>query len=310
MVGALAAFTGLTMYEAHFGLRSKPFSILPDPGCLFLGHSHGAAMALLEHATDGRPGFVVLTGAIGTGKTTLVHAVMMRQPSSVCPAIVPNPHPHFGPLLGRTLQAFGIETQGASPLQMIDQFELFIEQLGEEGRTALLVVDEAHLLGADLLEELRMISNVMVNGCMPKVVLSGQPRLKATLQARELEDFAQRIVADCELVPLACEETRQYIEFRLARVGGERAIFTPAAAATVYDYTAGIPRLVNIVCDDALTVAAVSRCCEVDAGIVSEVARDRIDSGLLPLAAVRRQGDGPADEGACQTAGGGPAGGR
>ncbi len=274
------------MYEAHFGLQRKPFSILPDPDCLFLGRSHRAAMVLLEHAAGERPGFVVITGGVGTGKTTLLRSMMLRQPRNVLTGFVANPHPRFGPLLGRVLQSFGIETTDVAPLQMIDQFELFIEQLSDAGRKASLVIDEAQVLGPDLLDELRMLSNIVVNGQMPQVILAGQPGLQETLRSADLQQLVQRVVADFELLPLDGEETRQYIDFRLRHAGaGEASIFDAAACAAVYEYTGGVPRLINILCEDALIFGGVTQCERIDAAVVRNMALDRIRGGVLPLAA-------------------------
>ncbi|MEI6719280.1 MAG: AAA family ATPase [Betaproteobacteria bacterium] len=273
------------MYQARFGLKGKPFSILPDPECLFLGRSHHAAMVLLEHAAGERPGFVVVTGGVGTGKTTLLRRVMLRQPRNVLAGFIANPHPRFGSLLGRVLQAFGIETLDVEPLQMIDQLELFIGQLADAGRRALLVVDEAQVLGPELLDELRMLSNIVVNGQMPQVILSGQAGLRDTLRCDELQQLVQRVVADCELQPLGRDETRKYIEYRLAHAGArDIGLFDDEACAVVYEYTGGVPRLINILCEDSLIFAGATNAGRIDASIVLEMANERVRGGVLPLA--------------------------
>lgn len=273
------------MYESAFKLRGRPFSILPDPDCVYLSDSHRSAMVLLDHACTHRTGYVVITGGVGTGKTTLLRSMMRRQPATVWPGFVANPHPSFGPLLGRVLQAFGIETENVPPLEMLAQFELFIEQLSGSGRKALLVIDEAQALGAALLEELRLLSNIEVNGHMPQVVLAGQPLLRKTLRHPDLQQFVQRVVADYQLQPLSADETMQYIRYRLAHAGAsDESIFDADCCAVVHDYSRGVPRLINIVCEDALIVAAATKRERIDADFVRALAHDRLSGGVLPLA--------------------------
>lgn len=281
-VSALAG--GDRVYESCYGLRGKPFSIVPDPECLFLGRSHRSALAVLTHSACERSGFTLITGPVGTGKTTLVRRLAAGQPRGLAVGFVPNPHHSFGPLVGRALLAFGVEAPDGQPLRMIDQFQLLMEDLARAGRRALLIVDEAQVLDATRLDELRMLSNAVVEDRMPHMILAGQPGLRDTLRCTELGQLAQRLVADCELQPLEGEETRQYIAYRLQHAGGSQApIFTDEACAAVHLYAGGIPRLINILCEDALIFGAIGGLPQIEAVTIHALAADRRRGGVLPL---------------------------
>lgn len=276
--------SGDRMYESFYGLHGKPFSIVPDPNCIFPGRSHRAALALLTHSVCERSGFTLITGPVGSGKTTLVRKLAQGQPRGLAVGFVANPHESFGPLVGRALLALGVEAPDGQPLRMIDQFQLLIEELARAGRRALLIVDEAQVLDAARLDELRMLSNAVAEDRMPHVVLVGQPGLRDTLQCAALRQLAQRLVADCELQPLEREETRQYIAYRLQHVGGSNAsIFDDAACDVVHVYADGIPRLVNILCEDALIFGAIAGRRQIDAETIHVMAADRRRGGMLPL---------------------------
>lgn len=276
------------MYRQHYGLHRRPFTVEPDPGCLYLSAGYRAAAAILQHSVAERQGFVVIVGDAGTGKTTLLRGMMGQLKDNCVAAFVANPLPRFGSILGRVLLAFGIEASDAEPLQMIDQFHLLVSELARAGKRALIVIDEGQALGAEQLEELRMLSNAGESNYMPQVVLAGQHGLRDTLRRPELTQLAQRVVGECEIRPLDCEETREYISFRLNAAGSDgREIFDQAACAALFEFSHGIPRLINILCEDALTYGVLATRDSIDASMVVDLARDRQRAGILPVGSSR-----------------------
>lgn len=281
------------MGESFYGLRAKPFSIIPDPDCIFPARTHCAAMAVLEHAIRERSGFSLITGEVGTGKTTLVRRLVSHPPKGFAVGFIGSPHRSHGPLLGRALLAFGVQAADGQPLQMVDQFQLFGEEMARSGRRAILVVDEAQTMDAERLDELRMLSTVGTDGWMPHIVLVGLPAVRETLRRPDMLQLSQRMAGDCELRALDQDETRRYIAYRLRHAGaGDEPIFGQDACDAVHRCTGGIPRLINILCEDALIFGALAKRRPIDLAIVLAMADERVRSGILPL--VRPAGPGPA----------------
>lgn len=279
------------MGDAFYGLRTKPFSIVPDPDCIYPARGHCAAMAVLEHAIRERAGFSLITGEVGTGKTTLVRRLVSQPPKGFVVGFIGSPHRSFGSLVGRALLAFGIEANDAQPLQMVDQFQLFTEELARAGRRAILVVDEAQSMDADRLDELRMLTTVAAPEAVPHVVLVGLPAVRETLRRVDMRQLAQRLSGDCQLRALEPAETSHYIEYRLRRAGADDVpIFDAEACMAVYACTGGVPRLINILCEDALIFGAITRRRPIDAATVLAMAAERLEGRVLPLveAAARR----------------------
>lgn len=273
------------MVESFYGLRSKPFSIVPDPDCIFPARSYCTAMAVLEHAVRERSGFTLVTGEVGTGKTTLVRRLVSQPPRGFTVGYIGSPHRSFGPLLGRALLAFGIQASDDQPLQMIDQFQLLTEELSRGGRRAILIVDEAQTIETDRLDELRLLTTVAMGDWMPHVVLVGLPSVRATLRRADMEQLAQRLTGDCELRALEPEETRRYIDYRLRRAGaGNEEVFDQGACEAVHRCTRGIPRLINILCEDAVIFGELARRRPIDAPTILALASERRAAGVLPLA--------------------------
>lgn len=236
------------MYESHYGFSGSPFQLNPDPAFYFNSRGHGRALAYLQYGVAAGEGFIVITGEIGAGKTTLVRTLLDgldRQ--KVLAAQIVSTQLESGELLQSILTAFGIPAQGNTKAHIIATLEAFFTKLAAQGRHALLIVDEAQNLSPKAVEELRMLSNFQLgNQSLLQSFLVGQPELRRLLESSSMEQLRQRVTASYHLGPLGVEETRSYIEHRLRRVGWtDRPQFTPGAMEQVYRWTAGIPRRIN-----------------------------------------------------------------
>ena len=254
------------MYEEYYGFTEKPFSLTPDPKYLFKGASHANALELLQYAVRRREGFVVITGDIGTGKTTLCRAVLEQLDRKTFTALILNPFLSEEDLLRLILQDFGVVSRdemkrgrlaGVSKQDLIDTLNTFLLSLQPLGASALLIIDEAQNLPLQVLEQIRILSNLETDKeKLLQIVLVGQPNLKAMLRTLELRQLEQRVSIKYELMPLSQEETGAYVMHRLAIAGGGAVVtFAPPALARLHRCTAGIPRLINLVCDRALLAA-------------------------------------------------------
>jgi general secretion pathway protein A len=272
------------VYEGFYGFREKPFSILPDPSFLYFSRKHSMALDLLEYGLMNQAGFNVITGEIGTGKTTLVRYVLNRLDRDIAVGLISNTHRSFGELLQWILFAFKLDHRGKEKVEMFQDFlDFLIEQYAQSRRT-LLIVDEAQNMSVDTLEELRMLSNVNADkDQVLQVILVGQAGLRDTLRRPELEQFAQRIAVDYHLEALDLQETRSYIHHRIKVVGGDgMRIFDFAACDAVYEHSQGIPRLINLLCDTALVYGFAEQKKKIDACMVDDVVRDKQKGGIFP----------------------------
>jgi general secretion pathway protein A len=251
------------MHEEYFGFSEKPFSLTPDPKYLYKSESHASAFDLLQYAIRRREGFVVITGDIGTGKTTLCRAILEQLDRKTFTALVLNPFLSEEDLLRLVLQDFGVVSReemkrgrlgGISKQELIDTLNEFLLSLLPLGAGALLIIDEAQNLPRQVLEQIRILSNLETNKeKLLQIVLVGQPTLKELLRSADLRQLDQRVSIRYELKPLSREETSAYIAHRLAIAGGGAAVsFAPKALDLVHKYAGGIPRLINLVCDRAL----------------------------------------------------------
>lgn len=271
------------MYEAHYGLREKPFSLLPDPSFLYLSDKHRMALALLQYGLTNQAGFTAITGGIGTGKTTLIRHLLNEMGQDVTVGLISNTHRSFGELLQWILLAFNLEYSGKNKVEMYQTFMDFMIREYSRNRRTVLIVDEAQNMAAETLEELRMLSNVNADkDQVLQVILVGQQQLRDTLRRPDLVQFAQRIAVDYHLTPLTVEDTRAYIHHRLAVAGGDPELFTDEACAAIHHYSHGVPRLVNLLCDIALVYGYAEQRSQIDADLVADVAREKQAGGLFP----------------------------
>lgn len=271
------------MYETFYGLREKPFSIVPDPAFLFLSRQHSQALDLIEYGLMNQAGFNVITGGIGTGKTTLIRFILDQIDRSVSVGLISNTHQDFSELLQWILFAFKLDYRGKQKVELYETFIDFLTREYAANRSAVLIVDEAQNISVDALEQLRMLSNVNADkDQILQIILVGQVGLRDTLRRPELEQFAQRIAADCHLEALDEQETRSYISHRLRIAGSAHAdLFDDGACHAAYKHSGGVPRVINLLCDAALVYGYAEGLSAINAAIVNAVARDKSRGGLF-----------------------------
>jgi general secretion pathway protein A len=244
------------MYEKFFQLNKVPFGVTPDPSFLYMTQSHREALSGLMYAVLAKKGFVVLTGDAGTGKSTLLRALMRSSKSSRFSLIL-NPTLTLGDFLELVLLDFGIEDVPTSKAKRIMRLQEFFVKLREAGETPTLIVDEAHKLSPEILEEIRLLTNFeTAERKLLQIILAGQTELRAVLNREDLRQLKQRIEIRLEVKPLSAADVRLYMAHRWERAGGGSEIpFTTGAIAAVAASSRGIPRLVNSICDNALLTA-------------------------------------------------------
>jgi putative secretion ATPase (PEP-CTERM system associated) len=243
------------MYESFYGLTAKPFQLSPDPAFFFGSRGHRRAMAYLEYGLHQAEGFIVVTGEVGAGKTTLVQQLLRRLPvNNVVPVQIVTTQLEAEDLVRIVASSFGLPTDTSDKSTLLIRLEQYLRQLHAEGKRALLIVDEAQNLGARAIEELRMLSNFQVGTkAILQSFLLGQPELRDLMQRPEMRQLKQRIIAAYHLGPLDRAETQQYIEHRLAHVGWKNdPAFDTAAFDRIFAVTHGIPRRINSLADRLL----------------------------------------------------------
>ncbi len=273
------------MYLAYYNLNKHPFTISPDPGFLYLSEAHREGLAHLTYGVTHRKGFVVITGEVGTGKTTLIHTLLTKIPQEVRVAFVSNPtlsREDFFYLLAEAYQLGAVENKA----KFLVRFSHFLEKAYERDENVVLIVDEAHCLSEDLLEEIRLLSNLETpNSKLINIILVGQPELDAKLQSPDLRPLKQRITLYYHLPSMGREETFQYVKNRLVRAGAmDLDIFSDKALGKIYEYTKGVPRLINILCDRCMLTGFVKNCRTIDDKLIEECAgelniKDQKDTG-------------------------------
>jgi len=272
------------MYETFFGLSGMPFSLLPDADFLYPSKRHQRAINHLEYGVVTKSGFIVITGDVGAGKTTILRRYIRSTSQDVCIGIITNPSASFGRLLNWVAQAFDLPDTNKDAALLYQEFVALLVKNYGAGKRSILIIDEAQNLNAEMLEELRMLSNVNnEKDQLLQIVLVGQPELLETLKKNELRQFVQRVSVHCHLDALAAPETAAYIRHRLGVVGGRPDIFDDEACAAVHHFSFGVPRLINLLCDQAMVYAFSEDTPTINAKTVADVVDDRTKSGLSPF---------------------------
>ena len=268
------------MYKSFYNLKRNPFELTPDPYFLFSTHRHNEALATLYHGVRGHKGFIVLTGEVGTGKTLLLRCLLqlLRQSNDVAYAYVFNNRVSSVEFLQYIASDFGLPASGRNKGEILFDLSKYLIDRGSRKLTTVLVVDEAHHLSADLLEEIRLLTNLeTTRQKLLQVLLVGQPELNDKLDSAALWQLKQRIAHRSQLAPLDLNETMGYIERRLQLAGASSngcRIFLPDTIAAVYRHSRGIPRLINTICENALITAYARQKRSVTPEIIEDVATD------------------------------------
>jgi len=274
------------MYAPFFGLDHAPFSIAPDPRYLFMSERHREALAHLLYGLDGGGGFVLLTGEVGTGKTTVCRCFLEQMPKHCNVAYVFNPKLTVPELLRTICDEFGVPHQAASGgvetvKDCLDPLNAFLLRMHAAGRSNVLIIDEAQNLAPDVLEQLRLLTNLETSERkLLQIVLIGQPELRALVASPQLEQLAQRVIARYHLGRLGAAETYQYIAHRMSVAGLKgRLPFQPRALARIHALSKGVPRRINLLCDRALLGAYAAGVHEVTPAVVRRAAREVFGAG-------------------------------
>jgi general secretion pathway protein A len=275
------------MYTSFFGLTEKPFAITPDPRYLYLSERHAEALAHLLYGINESGGFIQLTGEVGTGKTTVVRTLLSRVPHHADVAVILNPRVTPVEFLLTICEELGLaiaEADRDSVKQLVDALNRRLLSAHAEGRRIIVLVDEAQNLSIDVLEQVRLLTNLETpTQKLLQIILIGQPELRELLDRTDLRQLAQRITGRYHLKPLSREETKGYVRHRLRVAGATEEIFTPAALGELHRLSMGIPRVINVACDRALLGAYTQETKKITAGLVRRAAGEVYGRRILPV---------------------------
>jgi len=260
------------MYEKYYGFTDKPFNLTPDSKFFFASAKHEEALNCLLLAIAERNGFVVITGEIGSGKTTVCRTLLNRLDSATKVALILNTHLGKKELITTILEDLGIEYRSTSKTHLMSALNKYLIEQASKDVNVVLIIDEAQNLTPSVIEEIRMLSNMETEReKLIQIVLMGQPELRKKLALPKLEQFRQRVVFHYHLDPLTYDETAQYIKHRLVKAGNEKAdIFTGGAIDAIYQFSKGVPRLVNLACHNALISGLVAESRQITVDIARE----------------------------------------
>jgi len=266
------------MYKSFYNLQRAPFEITPDPSFLFPTTRHNEALASLYYGVTAHRGFVVLTWEVGTGKTLILRSLLgLLQRRDVAFALVFNPTLSPVEFMRYIALDFGLQVAGKAKDELIHVLNAFLLQRHQKGLTTILVVDEAHHLSSEVLEEIRLLTNLETSQQkLLQIILAGQPELDQKLDSHELRQLKQRIALRCHLDPLNAMETREYMRRRLQIAGANGAVqvFSGPAIEAVFSHSHGIPRLINTICENALLAGYAKHAPTITSEIIDDVARE------------------------------------
>jgi len=277
------------VYEQFYGLREKPFAILPDPAYLYLSAGHRSVLTMLRYSVMNRQGFTVITGEVGSGKTTLLNQLLSEMGEDVTVGLINFTQSDYEDVAEWIMMAYGLDYRGKSKAELYDEFVQFLIGQYAKNKRTVLIVDEAQNMGVRGLENIRMLSNVNAQKeYLLHLILVGQPELRDMLRRPDLRQLSQRVSVAYHLGRLSVSETNAYIRHRLSVAGGEPDLFTLHAVQLIEKASHGIPRVINSICDMALVYGFAEQKQEIDIDILRNVIEDRREMGLIPTSSAPR----------------------
>jgi general secretion pathway protein A len=295
------------MYKEFYGFREKPFNLVPNPSYLYLSERHAAALTFLEYGLTEKVGFVMLTGEIGIGKTTLVRYLLNQIESDMDVAVIFNTNVLTDELIRLILNEFEIDHEdNISKSRALEILYEFLIERYAAGRKVLLIIDEAQNLTEAVLEEIRMLSNLQTDEEMlMQIMIVGQPELREKITDPRLEQFAQRIAVSYHLSAMNRNETEKYIAHRLEKAGGDPDLFTRDAVDKIFEVSCGIPRTINLLCDACLVYSYAEGQHTIEIQTVEQVIEDKGGIGIITRKPGSRPASTPSGNGTAASSGAG-----
>lgn len=270
------------MYETFYGLKEKPFELLPDPAFLYMSKGHRAALTLLRYSIVSRQAFSVVTGEVGSGKTTLINRILGEIEADTTVGLMNFTDQNSSDMAEWIMLAFGLDYRNQSKTELYDNFVKFLINEYAQGRQTILIIDEAQNIQVQGLENVRMLSNVNARKeYLLHLILVGQPELRDLLKRPDMRQLMQRVSAAYHLGSLSIEESLEYIRYRLEVAGASSEIFSPNARQLIALASRGIPRVINTISDLALVYGFSDQQKLITSGVVKTVLKDRADMGLI-----------------------------